>query len=88
MLRNLECQGGWHANHDVDFSGDVVLYRPNNEGWVRVPFVVLAEIVAAAVRRQRQDELNIASPATLLGLPARVANPGPEGVIASHRAEN
>ena len=58
----------WLAHHDGDFSGDVILSEPASKRQLTVPFAVLAEIVAEAVRRHRIEELEQSDASTLLGL--------------------
>lgn len=54
MMHNIEFFGGWSANFNGDFSGDVELRSPGTPTQVMVvPYGILQAIVAEKVRRDR-----------------------------------
>lgn len=59
---------GWTMNYNSDFSGTVFLSCEAENVRIEVPFEVLAGFVAEAVRANRRNVLEDASPGELLGL--------------------
>lgn len=63
---------GWTVHFNGDFSGDIELHAPGfPTGVTKVPFEVLAEVVAEKVRRDRISELENASAEEILSASAR-----------------
>jgi hypothetical protein len=66
-MHTMEFVGGWIAHHNGDFSGDVELHSPGTPTQVTVvPFLIIQQIVAEKVRRDRIAKLEEAGPAELL----------------------
>ena len=58
---------GWVVHFNGDFSGDIELRAPGHPtGVTQVPFVVLEEVVAEKVRRERISSLEDMHPKDLL----------------------
>ena len=57
---------GWNVNFNGDFSGDIYLEPPNSPDVMKVPFSLMAALVAEKVRRDRITALEQADDAELL----------------------
>jgi hypothetical protein len=66
--------GNYGLNFNSDFSGEIIVKLENGEGFVgvrevaRLPFFVMAEIVAEKIRRERIAKLEDAKAEEILGL--------------------